>query len=81
MMSKKTKVSHESKDKVKSGPSSSASNRLSPRDGLGVYIEHPEKNPESRVVEYDDEFVVIRDKYPKARFVLLNTKSSNPRNR
>lgn len=38
------------------------------RDGLKVYIEHPEKNPEGLVVEYDDEFVVIRDKFPKARY-------------
>jgi aprataxin len=37
-----------------------------PRNGLGVYIEKPEQNPEGRIVEYDDEFVVIRDKFPKA---------------
>ena len=37
-----------------------------PRDGLSIYIEHPEKNPEGRVVEYDDDFVVINDKYPKS---------------
>ena len=42
---------------------------LDPRDGLGVYIEDPQANPEGRVVEYDDEFVVINDKYPKARHV------------
>lgn len=40
-----------------------------PRNGLGIYIEKPETNPEGRVVEYDDEFVVINDKYPKARCV------------
>lgn len=39
-----------------------------PRDGLLEYIKYPERNPEGRVVEYDDEFVVIRDKYPKARY-------------
>lgn len=39
---------------------------IDPRDGLGVYIDHPEKNPEGAVVEYDDDFVVIQDKYPKA---------------
>jgi aprataxin len=42
-----------------------------PRDGLGIYIESPETNPEGRVLEYDDDFVVITDKYPKARSVLL----------
>lgn len=36
------------------------------RDGLSLYIEHPENNPEGRVIEYDDEFVVINDKYPKS---------------
>jgi aprataxin len=40
-----------------------------PRNGLGVYIEKPETKPEGLVVEYDDEYVVIRDKYPKARSV------------
>jgi aprataxin len=42
-----------------------------PRNGLGVYIEKPETNPEGRIVEYDDDFVVIRDKFPKARYVTL----------
>ncbi|KAF3037272.1 aprataxin-like protein [Didymella heteroderae] len=41
------------------------------RDGLGLYIEHPEKNPEGLVVEYDDDFVVINDKFPKASVHLL----------
>lgn len=39
------------------------------REGLGVYIAHPEKNPEGLVVEYDSDFVVIRDKFPKARYL------------
>jgi aprataxin len=39
-----------------------------PRNGLGVYINKAETNPEGRVVEYDDDFVVIRDKFPKARY-------------
>jgi len=38
-----------------------------PRDGLTTYIKDAERNPEGRVVEYDDDFVVIKDKYPKAR--------------
>ncbi|KAF2004274.1 HIT-like protein [Amniculicola lignicola CBS 123094] len=41
------------------------------RDGLGLYITHPEQNPEGRVVEYDDEFVVIQDKFAKASVHLL----------
>lgn len=41
------------------------------RDGLGIYIQHPERNPEGLVVSYDDDFVVIRDKYPKASVHLL----------
>ena len=34
---------------------------------LGVYLEHPEQNPEGRIVDFDDDFVVIKDKFPKAR--------------
>ncbi|PVI02963.1 HIT-like protein [Periconia macrospinosa] len=41
------------------------------KEGLGIYIEHPERNPEGRVVEYDDDFVVINDKFPKASVHLL----------
>ncbi|KAF2646058.1 HIT-like protein [Massarina eburnea CBS 473.64] len=41
------------------------------RSGLGIYLSHPERNPEGRVIEYDDEFVVINDKYPKASVHLL----------
>jgi aprataxin len=45
--------------------------KFSTRDGLGVYTEHPEKNPEGRVLEWDDDFVVIQDKYPKSSVHLL----------
>jgi len=45
---------------------------MDPRNGLIVYIEKPESNPEGRVVEYDDDFVVINDKYPKARYAKKN---------
>jgi aprataxin len=47
-----------------------------PRNGLGIYIEKPETNPDGRIVEYDDEFVVIRDKYPKARSAYPHTSTS-----
>jgi aprataxin len=51
---------------------------LNPRNGLGIYLESPETNPEGRVIDYDNDFVVIKDKYPKARYILdLNQSSSN----
>lgn len=68
-MLKKPKGITENTNKNKVGPSSFVSKHFDPRDGLGIYIEHPEKNPEGRVIEYDDEFVVINDKYPKARYI------------
>lgn len=40
-----------------------------PRDELRIYLDKPETNPEGRIVEYDDDFVLIRDKFPKARYV------------
>lgn len=55
------------KGRTSSQPSSSHNN-FDARDGLGIYIKYPERNPEGRVVEYDDDFVVIRDKFPKARY-------------
>ncbi|KAF2112999.1 HIT-like domain-containing protein [Lophiotrema nucula] len=45
--------------------------RWDPRDGLGVYIEHPESYPPDLVVEYDDDFVLVSDQYPKASVHLL----------
>jgi aprataxin len=52
------------------GKALSAVKSLDPRNGLGVYLDKPETNPEGRIVEYDDDFVVITDKYPKARYIL-----------
>lgn len=43
-----------------------------PRDGLGVYIDKPEAQPPGAVVEYDDEFVLIRDLYPKSTYTLAH---------
>ncbi|QIW95310.1 hypothetical protein AMS68_000828 [Peltaster fructicola] len=40
-------------------------------DGLGVYIADPASFPASRVVYYNDKFVVINDLYPKASVHLL----------
>jgi len=48
---------------------SKTAKRWDGRNGLGVYIESPETNPENKILEYDDDFVVITDKYPKARYV------------
>ncbi|KAL1606344.1 aprataxin-like protein [Paraconiothyrium brasiliense] len=59
------------KGKTSSRPSSSGSKSFDARDGLGIYIKYPERNPEGRVIEYDDDFVVIQDKYPKASVHLL----------
>ncbi|EPX73587.1 aprataxin [Schizosaccharomyces octosporus yFS286] len=43
--------------------------RLSFRDNLRVYIEHPQAH--NNVLYYDDDFVFIRDKYPKSKMHLL----------
>ena len=41
------------------------------RDGLAAYTVDPASFPESRVVYYNDKFVVIRDLFPKASIHLL----------
>ncbi|KAI4932907.1 hypothetical protein J4E85_003310 [Alternaria conjuncta] len=51
--------------------SAKTAKRWDGRNGLGVYIESPETNPENKILEYDDDFVVITDKYPKASVHLL----------
>jgi aprataxin len=40
------------------------------RDGLETYIRNPERHPRE-VVDYDDDFVVVRDRYPKGSVHLL----------
>jgi aprataxin len=44
-----------------------------PRDGLLPYIQNPEEFSTSRIVEYDSNWVLIKDLYPKAtvHFLLL----------
>lgn len=72
-------MSHSKKSKPTTPPTSSLTKAknvlksLDPRNGLGAYLEKPETNPEERIVEYDDDFVVINDKYPKARYILSST--------
>lgn len=41
------------------------------RDGLRAYTADPESFPESRVIFYDEKFVVIQDLFPKATVHLL----------
>ena len=36
------------------------------KDGLGSYIEHPEKSQKSDIIYYDKVFVVINDLFPKS---------------
>lgn len=47
-------------------PSISYGNFFNSRMGLGVYLDHPETFPPSVVISYDDDFVIIHDKFPKA---------------
>jgi aprataxin len=68
MSSKKPKPTAE--DVQPRGPPDKAKNLvkgLDPRNGLGIYLKSPETNPDGRIIEYDDDFVLINDKYPKAR--------------
>jgi aprataxin len=68
---KKVKLKPTAEDVEPSSTLEKAKNAIKgwdPRNGLGVYIEKPETNPEGRIIEYDDDFVVIRDKFPKARY-------------
>ncbi|KAI6245679.1 Aprataxin-like protein [Erysiphe necator] len=41
------------------------------RDALGAYITNPEKYDSSRVISYDDNFVIVKDMYPKSSIHLL----------
>ncbi|KAF2873612.1 HIT-like domain-containing protein [Massariosphaeria phaeospora] len=68
---KKPKPEPEPKLAVKPTVKPTVQKSRDPRDGLLEYIEKPETNPGGRVVEYDDDFVVIRDMYPKATVHLL----------
>jgi len=70
-VSKKSKPAPTADDSPPASALSRAKNAVKgwdPRNGLGVYLDKPETNPEGRVVEWDDDFVVIRDKFPKASY-------------
>jgi aprataxin len=51
----------------------SAMNKIffDPRDGLFAYIQDPQAYPPSRVISYDDSWVLIHDLYPKSSVHLL----------
>jgi aprataxin len=56
-------------DRDKARPKTTVSqsgNKYFGRDGLLAYIEEPESFPKSRVVYYNDDWVLIHDLYPKA---------------
>jgi len=52
-------------------PSATSLNATLGRSALQAYIDAPASFPTSRVLSYDDDFVVIRDAYPKASVHLL----------
>lgn len=69
-MSSSKKPKPTAEDHEPAGPLGQVKNVIEgfdPRNSLGVYLEHPEQNPEGRIVDFDDDFVVIKDKFPKAR--------------
>ncbi|KAF2681630.1 HIT-like protein [Lentithecium fluviatile CBS 122367] len=68
---KKPKAVAEDMENKKSTPKTAKTSHDRFRDALGIYIDHPEQNPEGRVVDFDDEFVLINDGYPKSSVHLL----------
>lgn len=68
-MSPKNKHQKHAEDKPRHTTKSSSG--FGPRDGLGAYIAKPELYPSSTVVYYNDDFVVIHDRYPKSSLHLL----------
>ena len=65
-MSHKRKVSPSSPTSSKKSLSKLATNVFLKRDGLGAYIQNPEKYEPSRVIYYNSDFVTIHDMYPKS---------------
>jgi aprataxin len=56
-------------DRDKARPKTTVSNtgnKYYGRDGLLAYINEPESFPKSRVIYYNDDWVLIHDLYPKA---------------
>jgi aprataxin len=66
LMSHKRKVSPSSPTSSKKSLSKLATNVFLKRDGLGAYIQNPEKYEPSRVIYYNSDFVTIHDMYPKS---------------
>lgn len=48
-------------------------NKYLGRDGLLAYIKEPESFPKSRVIYYNDDWVLIHDLYPKASVCDITT--------
>lgn len=48
-----------------------SSTMLKNRDGLAEYIKNPESFPPSVVLYYSDDFVAVRDRYPKSSLHIL----------
>lgn len=65
MLKNSLKSLHLSPSTSSSAPKTSPS-IFDSHDGLGAYLISPESYPPSRVISYDDKFVSIHDKYPKA---------------
>lgn len=64
-------MSPKSKRKTTTDAPKSITDTFSRRDGLGAYIDKPESFPPSRVIYFNDDFVVINDLYPKSSVHLL----------
>lgn len=70
LMSSKTKQPKQTQPKKQNGFQKLGS-KFNLRDGLGVYLDHPETFPSSVVIYYNDDFVAINDLYPKSSLHLL----------
>jgi aprataxin len=64
-----SKSSPPTKKHQSSNAVSRAFSSIDPRNGLSEYLRNPDQNP--RVLGYNDDFVVIKDLYPKATVHLL----------
>ncbi|KAI4233838.1 MAG: hypothetical protein L6R40_006964 [Gallowayella cf. fulva] len=69
--SKKLSPKHKSQPSKSPAPPATTPTTFSGRSGLGAYTAAPESFPSSRVISYNDDFVVINDLYPKSTIHLL----------
>jgi aprataxin len=66
LMSKEGKSAAKPASNITARSSANTLSRFDKRDGLGSYINHPEKSNKSQVIFYNDDFVGINDLYPKS---------------